>query len=266
MGRGKGPTDLRPSLAAWSPGPRSGPVTSKAPPIFFIPPRRRSWNECSIPLPAASNSAEFARVPVSPTVCPDPVLGMRAPGVHLVAEIFRQGTIRETRMGKKADRPDGLKSFDREGMTWLRSNFRGFCPSWFDSNSKRWVRGGGGWAGMVHGLSFFLILRDTWCLRRLGWDEKLKFLHCENFGRFRISWNFGDWTWVARSLRRGSSGIFDDWNKEYVGDSFSFFSMDVFEGLEWSRTRGAVRILGKKRVTPENYTRGNFRFFGESST
>lgn len=28
----------------------------------------------------------------------------------------------------------------------------------------------------------------------------------------------------------------------------------------------AVRMLGKKRVTPENYTRGNFRFFGESST
>lgn len=76
---------------------------------------------------------------------------------------------------------------------------------WFEfekvSQGRRGESRNGSWS------EFFLILRDTWCLRRLGWDEKLKFLHCENFGRFRISWNFGDWTWVASSLRRGSSGI-----------------------------------------------------------
>lgn len=37
--------------------------------------------------------------------------------------------------------------------------------------------------------------------------------------------------------------------------------MDVFE--EWRIELEAVRNLGKKQVTSENYTRGNFRFLGE---
>lgn len=195
---------------------------------------------------------------------------MRAPRVHLVAEIFRQGTIRETRMGKKADRPDGLKSFDREGMTWLRSNFRGFCrpPDLIrirkGESGRMGGRGRGGIVGRNGSRSgLFSILRDDiwedldgmkgWVLNRENFEKIFRIFGIFGIGKIKLNLDFerrkyfGNIWWYG--IGRKSTW---EW----------FFSlMDVFE--EWSWT---VRILGKKQVTPENYTRGNFRFFGESST
>ena len=104
----------------------------------------------------------------------------------------------------------------------------------------------------------------SWILRR--GNEKLNFKLWKLWEVYLNHLEFRrlNWSWILRRGERGN--IWRLRNKEYVGMIlFLFLLGDVFEKL-WSWTREAVRMLGKKRVTLENYTRGNFRFFGESST
>lgn len=190
---------------------------------------------------AGSNSAEFARVLRSPVVCGS--WNALTRDTPCGQEIFRQATIRET--GKKADRPDGrieIVRSRRHDVTALELSR--FLPPliWFEfekvkeRDSER-VR------------SFFSVLRDIW-EDWMGWKKFWISFWCENFGRksiheyleledFKESKEFQEW--------------FGDWNWKK--------EMDVFE--EWRIELEAVRNLGKKQVTSENYTRGNFRFLGE---
>lgn len=225
--------------------------------------------------PAASNSAEFARVPrpsASDRVPGSCAWNARTPGTPCSRD-FSPRHDKGNADGEKS-RPAGRIEIVRSGrhdVTALQLS-RFLPPSWFDSNSKRWVRIGReggrtrgrgivGRNGSRSGL--FSILRDDiwedldgmkgWVSNRENFEKIFRIFGIFGIGKMKLNLDFerrkyfGNIWWYG--IGRKSTW---EW----------FFSlMDVFE--EWSWT---VRILGKKQVTPENYTRGNFRFFGESST